>query len=80
MSENAEDNTRPVEQLVSRQTTCDNVASGPSQKKEYSEEDMLFAFQHGRAYEPLDSDCDIDFSKVLNKHKPFLGVVKKPIS
>lgn len=52
----------------------------PSPEKEYTKMDLLAAFKHGRAYEPLDTafglidpamEGEIDYDKELEIHRPF---------
>lgn len=38
-----------------------------SEEVKYTESDMLAAFHHGRAYESLNSEGDIETAKILEK-------------
>lgn len=50
-----------------------------SEEVQYTVMDMLAAFRHGRNYEPLNDKydkCDMDFTTVEEKHRPFFEWIK----
>lgn len=47
-----------------------------SEKMEYTITDMLAAFRHGIEFESLNVKCDMDYSTVEEKHRPFFEWIK----
>ena len=40
-------------------------------EKKYTAEDLLEAFRHGRTYEHHETECDLDYSELPEKNRPF---------
>ena len=47
-----------------------------SEKMKYTVKDMFAAFRHGRNFESLNVDFDIDFTGIDEKHRPFFEWLK----